>query len=182
MSSPLCWNFSQFFPANCLWPVTSNVHVDDKDDREVALFSNLLHSFGLRQHITGPTHKKGHILDFIISREEDDLVTSPSVHSDMPSDHADIKCYVNILQPGPSIKRVESCRLRDVDSKTFIEDIRDSSLLESSTTNSASMVELYNQTLLDILNKHAPVVQRSVVFRPHAPWYSNSLRAAKQEK
>lgn len=109
-------------------------------------------------------------------------MTSPSVHLDMPSDHAAIKCYVNILRPGPSIKRVESRRLRDVDSKTFIKDIRESSLLESSATDSTSMVELYNRTLLDILDKHAPVVQRSVVLIPHAPWYSNSLRAAKQEK
>ena len=169
-------------PGKLLMTGDFNVHVDDKEDREAAAFSYLLQSFGLCQHITGPTHKKGHTLDLIISREEDDLVTSPSVYSDMPSDHAAIKCLVNILRPGPSIKRVKSRRLRDIASETFINVIRASGLLEFSASDSDSMVRQYNKILLDTLNKHAPVVQRYVVLRPNAPWYSDTLRTAKQVK
>ncbi|XP_072050218.1 uncharacterized protein [Amphiura filiformis] len=169
-------------PGKLLMTGYFNVHVDNEEDREAFLFSNLLQSFGLCQHITGPTHKKGHTLHLIISRDEDDIVTSPSVYWDMPSDHAAVKCYVNIFKPGPSIKRVESRRLRDIDSETFIKGIQTSGLLQSSASDSETLVEQYNTTLLDILNQHAPLVKRSVVLRPHAPWYSDALRAAKQEK
>ena len=143
-------------PGKLLMTGDFNVYVNNEEDREAFLFSNLLQSFGLCQHITACTRKD--TLDLIISRDEDDdLVTSPSVYWDMPSDHVAVKCYVNIFKPGPSIKRVESRRLRDIDSETFIKGIQTSGLLQSSASDFETLVEQYNTTLLDILNQHAPV-------------------------
>ena len=38
------------------------------------------------------------------------------------------------------------------------------------------------KNLCETLNKHAPEKERTVVLRPHAPWYTESLRLAKQER
>ena len=40
----------------------------------------------------------------------------------------------------------------------------------------------YNTTLLEVLNKHAPMKEKEVVLCPHAPWYTDTVRRAKQER
>ncbi|ELU12644.1 hypothetical protein CAPTEDRAFT_185599 [Capitella teleta] len=40
-----------------------NFHLDDCGDADASTFSDLLTSFGLKQHVRGPTHEKGHTLD-----------------------------------------------------------------------------------------------------------------------
>ncbi|ELT87689.1 hypothetical protein CAPTEDRAFT_199286 [Capitella teleta] len=40
-----------------------NFHLDDCGDADGSTFSDLLTSFGLKQHVRGPTHEKGHTLD-----------------------------------------------------------------------------------------------------------------------
>ena len=36
--------------------------------------------------------------------------------------------------------------------------------------------------LKELLDKHAPLVEKTVIVRPNAPWYNDELRSAKQEK
>lgn len=55
-----------------------NVHVDDDSDREARAFIDILDSANLCQHIHEPTHKGGHTLDLLISRE----TNHPSVNLD----------------------------------------------------------------------------------------------------
>lgn len=44
-----------------------NFHMD-MADRYAALFGSLLELFNLKQHVTVPTHRSGHILDLVLSR------------------------------------------------------------------------------------------------------------------
>ena len=44
------------------------------------------------------------------------------------------------------------------------------------------LVIQYNTILQEVLDHHAHEVERTVILRPHAPWYTDTLRAAKQEK
>ncbi|XP_072039182.1 uncharacterized protein [Amphiura filiformis] len=159
-----------------------NVHVDDCNDRDALAFLNMLDLCGLQQHIVGSTHKKGHTLDLIISRKDEDLVSSPSIHRGLPSDHHAVRCFVNIARPGLSVKHVESRRLRGVDTDAFIDDIRASPLLSAPAPDLESLVKEYSSSLTGVLNTHAPLRKRTVMLRPHAPWYSDALREAKQEK
>ena len=50
-----------------------NFHVDNTTDPDTIKFNKILESFNLQQHINGPTHKRGHTLDLIITRNEDKL-------------------------------------------------------------------------------------------------------------
>ena len=47
-----------------------NFHMDDTADRYAAQFGSLLELFNLKQHVTVPTHRSGHILDLVISRKD----------------------------------------------------------------------------------------------------------------
>ena len=40
-----------------------NIHVDDRRDVMALRFLDLIDTFGLVQHVTGPTHTRGHTLD-----------------------------------------------------------------------------------------------------------------------
>ncbi|CAH3120278.1 unnamed protein product, partial [Porites lobata] len=53
-------------------------------------FSDLLESFGLKQHVTGPTHKDGHTLDLIVTRCFDCILSAPPKVDCYLSDHASV--------------------------------------------------------------------------------------------
>jgi len=44
-----------------------NIHVDNLEDRETKELYCVFENYGLTQHVTGPTHIKGHTLDLIVS-------------------------------------------------------------------------------------------------------------------
>ena len=54
-----------------------NIHVDVPDDADGIKFLDLLECMGLTQHVIIPTHRSGHSLDFIITRDLDGLVQTP---------------------------------------------------------------------------------------------------------
>ena len=58
-----------------------NIHTD-----ECSQLPSLIDSFGLVQHVSGSTHLKGHTLDLVISRAEDDIIQGCTVGSFI-SDH-----------------------------------------------------------------------------------------------
>lgn len=45
-----------------------NIHIDNAEDGGRKELLNILDNFGLNQHVTEPTHNRGHILDLIISK------------------------------------------------------------------------------------------------------------------
>ena len=63
-----------------------NVHWDPQDDTDTRCPFEILRSTNLIQHVQRRTHRQGHILDLVITREGDDLVIGVSVSS-MLSDH-----------------------------------------------------------------------------------------------
>ena len=44
------------------------------------------------------------------------------------------------------------------------------------------LVARYNDTLLCTLNKHAPLLTKSIMKRPTVPWFTREVKAAKKER
>ena len=62
--------FSQFLENVVMCPVISwdfNFHLDDLRDNDTKKFMDLLETFSLSQHVSGPTLLSGHTLDLIIT-------------------------------------------------------------------------------------------------------------------
>ena len=55
-------------PGNLLIVGDFNYHVDNTTSPETIKFNKILEMFNLQQHVNGPTHKKGHTLDLIMTR------------------------------------------------------------------------------------------------------------------
>lgn len=62
-----------------------NIHVDNQTDPDARNFISLLEAFDLIQHVSEPTHNKGHTLDLVISKGLN--ITVPCVMDVAISDH-----------------------------------------------------------------------------------------------
>jgi len=160
-----------------------NFRIVSPNDCQTTTFRDLLESAGLKQRVTGPTHRSGHTLDLVIDRQEDQVLSSFSVISDLLSDHSVIMCYVAFARPKPSKSHFWHRRLRDMDIDAFKSDI--AKLLPSTDLHDPGpnvLVGLYNSVPRDTLDKHAPVILHSITLRPHAPWFTEELRDAKRKR
>lgn len=76
-----------------------NFHLDDSNNTDATKLHNLLKSFNLKQHVATPTHSRGHILDLIITRPEDDLVDGILVRDPTLSDRFAEHCTLKLSKP-----------------------------------------------------------------------------------
>ena len=75
-----------------------NFHIGTKNNDAVR-FLDLINSAGLNQHVTRPTHNRGHSLDLVITSSNDDLVSNLQVLPSIPPDHAAITFQVDFPRP-----------------------------------------------------------------------------------
>jgi hypothetical protein len=166
-----------------LWPGDFNFHVDEHlSCSNTITFMDLLHSFNLTQHISGPTHKNNHTLDLIITRSDEQFAWNFSVHDPGISDHFAVHCYLSIKKP-PALKKEFTYRkLRSVDLTQFNLDVANSPLLSSSESSLAPLCDQYDTIISAIVDSHAPVHKKLISPRPAAPWYTGDIDVEKTKR
>ena len=159
-----------------------NIHMETTCNNIVRKFKQTFISRNLVQHISTSTHVKGHLLDLVLSRSDEELVSEVNVETGMFSDHFPIviKCIVN--KAFPKTETMKCRNLKSIDKKTFMQDISSSKIFDPYEQDVSNLVKQYNSSLSDILNKHAPETTRKVLVRNHSPWYNSDLRNARQTK
>ena len=136
-----------------------NFRMDVWTDTSTNAFKDLLESVGLKQHVTGPTHRSGRTLDLIIDQQEDSLLSSFQSLCHLPSDHYMVLCSIAFAKPAASKSKFRQCHLRDMDMDAFKTDLIKSSLLNNlDTSDPNNLTDLYNWELRQLLDKHAPGV------------------------
>ena len=73
-----------------------NFHIDEPNDCDARRFLQVLESFDLIQHVSEATHKKGHILDLIITRTHEKLVGRCTVDNPFVSDHLAVHSLLDL--------------------------------------------------------------------------------------
>ena len=156
------------------------------NNRHAKRFVDILDGFGLQQHVKRPTHKKGHTLDLIISRsvvgQDVALVWRVKVRDPCIADHFSVHCELLLQKPRFGKKVVKFRKLRSIDIDSSCGDLRDSDLLLKSYLHLNTLVEQYDRTLLSILDKHAPEMQRQITVRPSAPRYTQEVADEKNKR
>ena len=61
-----------------------NIHLDEFNKHDTSKFLSMIKSVGMLQHVDKPTHKSGHILDVVITRESDNIIVGPVQVNDPP--------------------------------------------------------------------------------------------------
>ena len=100
-----------------------NFHVDNIRNTDTITFNKILESFNLQQHVNGPTHKQGHTLDLIITRNEDKLVTDIKIHDPVISDHLSVLCTLQLEKPQLEQTEISYRKLNDINMSSFNEDL-----------------------------------------------------------
>ena len=162
-----------------------NFHVESPDANAMK-FLDILDAGGFDQNVRGITHKHGHTLDLIITRQGDLIKTDPPkiVNGCFDiSDHLPITCDVYMQKPPTTKKEISHRNLRNIDIEAWHNDLKKALSNPVSPINDVNIAcSHFNQTLLHTMDKHAPIRTRLVTLRPSAPWFDDSLRSLKRKK
>ena len=104
-----------------------NITAGQLNPHAVDIFSQ----YGLRQHVNGPTHASGNMLDLILSRDEQinqQLISNIAVQSVCFSDHHLLTCRLGVLLLQPVTKMFTYRSLHRIHMKAFCLDILQSRL------------------------------------------------------
>ena len=129
--------------------------------------------------MSGPTHRRGHILDLIITRKDESLIKEVQVLNDIYPDHRVVTCKLDFPRP-PRSRILVTCRpYKNFDSDKLRQDI--SETLSRLTQDHNISAENY-KTLSDVYDDHFPLRTLWVTHRSRTAWYNQDLKAAKHEK
>ena len=155
-----------------------NFHFDNPAQLYTAKVLDIISSFGLCQSVSEPTHTRGHFVDWVVYREEDDFLKLTSVDHNLSSDHFCVSCSLNLSKPSIPRAYRQVRRLASLDMAAF------KISLQAGMPSQPTADELFH-VLRSTLDKHAPVARRLVSDRPHSPWYNSvgpELLKAKRER
>ncbi len=162
-----------------------NIHVDNTNDALGLAFTGLINSFGVKQNVTGPTHRFNHKLDLIISHGIDVTDIDIVPQTDDVTDHFLVLCMLHIndfnymaprYRPGrtivPATKDRFTNNLPDLSQLLCVPINTDE--LDKITSN---MGTIFYNTLETI----APIKLKKVREKRAAPWYNSYTHSLKKE-
>ena len=129
-----------------------NIHFDNP------LLSRTIHTlttlslYNLVQVISQPTHRCGHIIDWVVVRPDDHIHRKYTVTDSLESDHYCTKSYFNVSVSKPSTLNRTVMNMANIDRPSFIAEL--SSVPEFSSVEKANQCCYFLRTVLD---KHAPL-------------------------
>ena len=133
-----------------------NFHVDNAADCNAKKFLDLLDLQKFSQHVTSITHKAGHTLDLVITRDSEAVIDNVTI-SDLLSVHALVLVHVKHPKPLPTRITTITHKLRGLDATSLAAEVY---TLASKTVHTDalpdSIAEKYNFILAAALDKFAP--------------------------
>ena len=170
-------------PSDIILTGDFNIHMDNTSNIYANQFKDLLSAHGLIQHITAPTHRYGHCLDLMITRENTSpLISNITVHPGL-SDHYAIITDMNLKKPKMPTISVSTRHWKNVNIQDLCFDIE--SQLENVNLEDGeldSCVNLFESTVRNILDDHAPLKTRTVKLQSESPWFNDDIRAARKTR
>ena len=97
------------------------------------------------------------------------------------SDHSAIYCSVNVGWPTARKRLITSRNLRAMNSADFQADVKSFAETAGDQCADPGLLDVYDTSLRQALDRHAPLTARRVSDRPSAPWMTDDIKAAKRE-
>ena len=157
-----------------------NIHIDDVVDLHAGKLLDILANQSLHQHVNSSTYRQGHILDLIITRENQHLQVLP-IDPPMLSAHSPIvaDCACQPSSGGkPTFRQVRNWRNLDVNA--FAADLENSDMSLSPSDDINTAFSRYDSTLMGLLDKHVPLRLQRVNSRQSDRWYDSECRSIKR--
>jgi len=146
----------------------------------VTRFSDLMTSVGLKQHISVPTHKGGHTLDFVITRDSDPYFKVQDIVNDNFSDHYSVYFSVDICETQKLKNKVKVRKLRRINVDQFSQDLKEAFSETEGPADVDSLADRYNKTVLSVMDHHAPLCTVTPKVGRRKCWYNDSIHEARK--
>ena len=156
-----------------------NLHCELNDAPGVKALNDILAENNLKQHVTEPTHMKGHMLDLVITRSSSSLVSSTTAYPSSISDHYSV--IFRLLSASPvSARAVKQLRdFRGIDFARLETDLSSRLAFVDTTLDVNTMVGQYEHAVLSTIDLHAPLTVRMKACRRKEPWYNDDIHGAR---
>ncbi len=158
-----------------------NIHMNNTDMADTQQFINVLDIFSMQQHVTVPTHKAGNTIDLLLTRSSDIGIHSIAVSDDLISDHFVVNFSLATTRPPRPQKVVSFRNYKRLNIDDFKLDINNSNLSKTTPNDPIKLADVYEQDLMSLLEKHAPLKTRRITIRPLSPWYSDAINSLRGE-
>ena len=146
-----------------------NIHMET-DDASSKKMKDLMDIYDLKQHVDVPTHIKGHTLDVVITPSKNTLENMRVTNIEL-SHHFLIDFNAALMLESTKEKRKISYRSKNVNLEEFSKDVSESLLALPQTVDLQEKITSYNTALAQIVNKHAPILSKTISVVPDAPWF-----------
>ena len=162
-----------------------NIHVNKGTDTMSAKLQDTLEIFDLKQLVNEPTHIAGNTLDLVITRHDNCNITSCKV-DELLSDHHVILLDLEKDKPKCPKKLIKFRKTRKINIEKYRKDLsaflnnhieacrHDANMLDS-------LITVYDNSV-EVLDKHAPLLERMITLREPTPWNTEDIRDAKRAK
>ena len=163
-----------------------NIHVNKVADPPTVKFNAILETFSLCQYVTGPTQKNGNTLDLILCDKDCIDVCNFLVDSSDPiSDHFMISFDICLQIKSVEKREISYRNVKDVDIDVFQADLVDGT---ANFTNIAdgndfhSSLSSFQNIFAEVVNKHAPVITKTVNGFSRPPWMDKEFLDARKRR
>lgn len=153
-----------------------NLHLND-GTHATSEFKNCLFSLGLHQHVDFSTHIGGNVLDLVITEQENGVKIKSCEQGPFLSDHCVVKIVTEIKKENIKSETVSFRNYKNIDKDAFSEDLKS---LEIEQIDINEYVCDFENKIQVILDKHAPVTEKTRITRAPKPWFSDSILEKKQ--
>ena len=135
----------------------------------------------LTQIVNEPTHKGSHILDWLVTAEDSTLIHNVSISENFLSYHKSLFFWLSLSRLLRKKRTVTSQNIQHINLEKFQSEVKTmcSTVLDDSTEE--ELAEKYNDSMQQLLDRHASLKTRCVTKRCSAPWINDNIRAARRE-
>ena len=158
-----------------------NIHTET-DMGPARKFEDLLDMFDLKQHVTGPTHIKGHTIDVVISPNKAAYVSDLNIRQLDLSHHFLVEFGVNVSASLNITKTISYRPWKKMDNALFSQEIKDALSSCPETRSMTEKITMYNNVLEEKANKFAPLLTKEIKVKPNAPWFDSEYEELRRKR
>ena len=96
------------------------------------------------------------------------------------SDHCTVLSELTLRMPATTVGEICYRKTKATDIESFKDDLRESRLCQNPPDEIADLVSCYGSAMTSLLDKHAPLQEKTITVRPRVPWFNNKIKEAKR--
>ena len=169
-------------PGNLIIAGDFNIHVDNSKREGVTEFAQILDQHELEQNVVGVTHKRGHTLDLVITRQGEDTVRDVHIVNRHISDHYLIdfnifSCHhLSRNMDGEIFRR----NFRDIDIST-LKNYLMVNINKETDSDADTIIESYMNAVETTLDELCPKKRRKLKKKEGTkPWYTDNIHGMRK--